>query len=165
MALYVCGLPGLQAMACMSNQPISQFLYTVVAENTNVNVYVYACELKVSVSSSSTPLPALESCPLDKSSLFYPDSKKIIYSWLMAFGLSWPVASQNQCLGQSPSSWLPKSEAWAIGHAKPPYGSSLAWLLMPGLGWLLAQSQGREITNFKHKSTWKAMQDFLQTLS
>ena len=86
---------------------------------------------------------------MDKSSLFYPDSKKIIYSWLMAFGLTWPVASQNQCLGQSPSSWLPKSEAWAIGHSKPPYGSSLAWLLMPGLGWLLAQSQGREITSFK----------------
>ena len=75
--------------------------------------------------------------------------QKIIYSWLMAFGLTWPVASQNQCLGQSPSSWLPKSEAWAIGHSKPPYGSSLAWLLMPGLGWLLAQSQGREITKGK----------------
>ena len=87
---------------------------------------------------------------MDKSSLFYPDSKKNIYSWLMAFGLTWPVASQNQCLGQSPSSWLPKSEAWAIGHSKPPYGSSLAWLLMPGLGWLLAQSQGREITTHNH---------------
>ena len=83
--------------------------------------------------------------------------RKKIYRRLTAIGLPWPVASQNRCQGQSPCEWLSELEAKAIGHSEPRRGSGMVWLLMASLGWLLAQSQGREITRVgrvPHRPFW-----------